>query len=190
MKSTRQRDETEETKETNRDEERAAGCSNATGGKPMCAISGGGREREMRRASWSFIAAAAEGWQGGQGIRRWRRGSAFCNQNWWLDRPCASFPASRLRRFFLSRAFVLMILGMDMVAATEQTHESLLSSVANGLHRSAAGRHACGVRASNGGRYAAALLFFFSWICLLGVFRFGIYLHAYGGVCMFVYIRS
>jgi hypothetical protein len=99
----------------------------------------------------------------------------------------------RARRFlqavcvgFSSRA----LLCMDMVAATEQTHESLLSSVANGLHRSAAGRHACGVRSSNGGRYAAALLFFFSWICLVGVFRFGIYLHAYGGVCMFVYIRS
>jgi len=68
----------------------------------------GSREREMRRASWSFIAsaAAAEGWQGGQGlIRRWRRGSEIRSGGGLTAGRARRFLQALLRRFFLSRAF-------------------------------------------------------------------------------------
>jgi hypothetical protein len=65
----------------------------------------------------------------------------FTNQKWWLDRPAVRVVSCKRCVGFSSRALLLMIRGM--VAPTEQTHGSLLSSVANRLHRSIGSRQAC-----------------------------------------------
>jgi hypothetical protein len=153
-------------------EQKAVATSNATGRrkKRVRAICGT-REREDATGFLELYSSSSSS------IRRrrlaWWAGldppmatGSFGNQKRWLDRPAVpvvsckrccvgTFPSLSLS---LSLSLWLMIWGM--VAPTEQTHESLLSSLANRLHRSAAGRHACRVRSSNGCRYAAARFFF------------------------------